>query len=564
MKVSELVCFAAVFALAACGEETPDKDGGTGGGVVAGGAGGGAAGGTGGGVAGGTGGGSAGGTGGATGGGTGGGNCATCADTAGCGTYSDNCGGSIQCTNACACTEANFETACPSKPCQTLTGCSAGVCQYAAVTCGGAMCAPATCSGAGCEELLCTDASCTEKLYPCGGAVCAGVTQYCDPSATIVSGQIVYANTCVAPPATGCGTCQLGSSSCNTTSDLFDCEEPPIPVLGAGGAVECDSTASGSTFLYVDTSYNGGGNNGSRAQPFNSLSAAIAAAQSRGSRGLVIGGSPTFTEPLTIADGVSIYGGYKGHPSFEPDATQKPVWQVSPTHYDATNNQLVAARAVNVTQGAVLSRIELRTENLTNQRDGVGNGASNIALQVVNSPGLSLDNVLLRAGNAVDGANGSTGATGAVGGDGSERNPGAACDSSTCTVNSPIAGQGDNRCGYAGWYSNTQYWIPTRGNPGTSNGSVAGGTQGNSANRDLCGQASTVVTSGQPGANGTSGTPGSDAVAPSVASVNSSGVYLPNPGLHGTAGGKGTWGGGGGVVAPMMTSASTWRWVTRR
>ncbi len=197
-----------------------------------------------------------GGGGGSTGGGTGGGatgggggdvdaGCTprTCAGL-GCGVFGDDCGVMITCTATCECTEQNFESACPSRPCMTLSGCVDFACNYAQATCtqtdGGAQACAATptCSGPGCGQ-VCTDADggCDSKLYACGGGICANVTSYCDPSPIVMNGKIVYQNRCVAPPNVGCGTCQLGSQQCDAPSDRFTCTELPIPVAD-GGIVE--------------------------------------------------------------------------------------------------------------------------------------------------------------------------------------------------------------------------------------------------------------------------------------------------------------------------------------
>src|SRR5690606_29007828 len=98
----------------------------------------------------------------------------TCAGTNGCGNYPDGCGGSLICNQSCSCTEGDFETTCPQRPCERVAGCNDSLCVYAPIECGGEACHLADCSGAGCEP-VCTDAACDTALYPCGGDVCAGV-----------------------------------------------------------------------------------------------------------------------------------------------------------------------------------------------------------------------------------------------------------------------------------------------------------------------------------------------------------------------------------------------------
>lgn len=485
-----------------------------------------------------------------------GGNCTpqNCDQTAGCGTYDDGCGGSVTCTQTCGCTEGNFETACAPKPCQTVTGCSpTGSCEYSPVTCGAATCAPAACAGAGCDE-VCTTDTCTDRLYPCGSGVCATVAEYCDPRPTISGTSVVYANVCVGPPTRGCGTCDLGVRACDSGDDRFTCNQPPNPVVAAGGTVECDSTLTGATYVYLDTNYTGGGNDGSKAKPFTTYSAALASAQSRSARGIVIAGSPVFQEPLVISDGISLYGGYGASPRFDPDRNHRPKWDIGTTHLNAGTNQLVGATAQDVTNGTVLFHLEIKTAEVTTT-DANGNGASSIALVARNSPGLELDQMVLSAGKGAAGANGAAGTPGGAANNGGAavgRNPGTSgpnCPAS-CTVQagSQVPFQGDNRCGYAGHYQTDNYVYPTRGNPGNVTGTVAGGAKGTSVDNwgDGCGGPQELVTSGSTGATGATGNAGGNGVRGSLATVNASGVYLPNPGSNGTAGLIGTWGGGGG------------------
>ncbi len=458
----------------------------------------------------------------------------------------------ITCTATCACTEQNFETACASRPCMTLSGCVDFQCRYVPATCaqpdaGSATCTPTpSCSGPGCGR-VCTDADagCEDKLYACGGGICAGVEAYCDPSPMVMNGTVVYANRCVAPPRVGCGTCLLGTQSCESATDRYTCADLAIPVADAG-VVECDSTVSASTFIYVDPAYTGS-SDGSRMRPFVTFPAAATAAAARGARGIVIGGNAVFTDPLVVPNGVSIYGGFGVSPFFVPDASKRPVWNIPNTPVDA-NNRLVGATASGVSLSAIVRHVEVRTANTTANLSG--RGSSNLGFLVLNSPGLRLDDVIIVAGNAGAGVDGASGASGAPGGNASGRTPGTvSCNGQpqVCTVNTAIAGQLGNDCGRGG--KDRISFSPPVGNAG--NGATAttpGGTRGTGIDgMGACGGTSTAVTAGGFGGNGVTGGAGASGMPGIRVTISAAGTLVggfSNPGLPGSIG---TFGGGGGA-----------------
>jgi hypothetical protein len=468
-----------------------------------------------------------------------------------CGSFEDGCGGMITCTSGCACTDANFETECPQRPCRTLAGCDGGECQYEPVTCGGSTCGPQDCSGIGCDA-ICSQDGCDTGVYPCGDALCAEVTQYCDPAPMAEGGEVVYQNVCVGPPQAGCGTCGLGARGCDTDADAFGCEDIPVPVLDSGGEVECDSTAEASTFLYVDTEYAGGESDGSRERPFATFAAAESAANARNARGIVIAGSPTFTEPLTVADGVSLYGGYGRAPEFHPDAEQRPTWQIGAGQYDADTNHLIGATAEGITIPAVLHHITITTADLGDMNDGTA-GATNIALLADDSGALALDDVELDAGNAGAGVGGVDGASLGPAGDGGDANgrlPGSApsvCGNSCTAPNGEACGTGGTGCD-----PNNGFCDGSRGDDGAagdaSGSDAATGGDGGASWSDTtsCPTSMFDVMNGFPGLS-TSGTAGDDGTPGSAGDVGADGHWIPGNGTDGSAGTMGSWGGGGGA-----------------
>lgn len=471
-----------------------------------------------------------------------------------CGNVDDGCGDTLNCTAGCACTEADFNDVCPPRPCQTVTGCENAVCVYAPVTCGAQTCLPAACEGDACE-LLCDDESCTEGLYPCGDARCAGIEQFCDPAPIVVSGQIRYANTCVAPPTTGCGTCDLGRRSCDIDEDRFVCDNLNLPLRLLQDVV-CDSEAEESTLIFVDAAYEGATENGSRSAPYRTYDSALARAQASGRpRGIIIAGSPVFTDPLTIVNGVSIYGGFGASPEFAPTSTGRPRWNIGLDHYDATRNELTGALAQNIEASTVISNVRIRTVDIPASRAG-RDGASNVALRATNASGLKLYRVELEAGAAGHGLDGPSGAapTPAMnGGDGMGRVPGAApsaCTVAPCTLNEPIVRQDIMQCGYGAYGAapSFNWYAPNPGNPGSADGAVLGGAAGQNVGHSGsgCGFDPDELRPGGRGADAPaaiSGNAGSSAGAPGL---DAQGRWQPAAGEDGQTGAVGSWGGGGG------------------
>ncbi|MBL8957557.1 MAG: hypothetical protein JNK82_42680 [Myxococcaceae bacterium] len=346
-------------------------------------------------VDGGTGGGRAGGSGGNSGRAGGGASCEplTCA-TAGltCGTGNDGCGGTLSC-GACACTPSTFATDCPSKPCQAATGCIDNTCTYEPVTCNFERCD--TCTGA--DGGACSD---TDRRA-CGSGC---VSSYCDPSPTMTEGRVVYANRCVARAEVRCGTCDLGSLVCVGDAGVT-CQG--VTFTGVNPQfIECNGGSPSATVLYVDPAFTGAAHTGAKDAPFLTLAEALSAAAVRTSRAIIIGGSPTLPGPLVMSNGVSIFGGFTGFPSWGRDDTRRPV--VSTPVTALTAGQLVGLVARDIVTETELAGLDIETQAFTSVAQS--GGASNIGAQVVNAPALVLRGVRVRVGNAQAGAAGANAA----------------------------------------------------------------------------------------------------------------------------------------------------------
>ena len=317
----------------------------------------------------------------------------TCADLgAVCGTFDDGCRGTVECLEACICTDETYETDCPDRACETATGCDGGICAYSPISCAGTDC-------------LCLAGGCVDgDLRSCGDRVCAG--QYCDPLPLMEDGRVTFRNQCVNTAGGPCGTCGLGLRSCDTETDAFVCDDIEVPDIDPD-MVECDSTLPGSTFVFVDPAYTGTDPDGSRQRPYLTADEGIEAAAARNARGVIIGGSPTFTTRPDFQSGVSVYGGYGNYPEFVADRDQRPAWEIGEEYLE--DGRLVGVMIRSIDRATILGHLAFRTASIA----GVaGSGsASNYGLYVDNAPSLKLLRVNVEAGGAGHGTDGEDGIT---------------------------------------------------------------------------------------------------------------------------------------------------------
>tara|TARA_R110002073_G_scaffold311038_1_gene481971 strand:- start:23417 stop:25441 length:2025 start_codon:yes stop_codon:yes gene_type:complete len=464
-----------------------------------------------------------------------------CGDTGGCGIVADGCGGMLTCLDDCECSGPEAVADCPSMPCMTATSCSAGACVYEPIRCGEVAC---ECNTGDCQP---------DDLRSCGTTVCT--PEVCDPQPSLVDGDMVFANQCTANAGRSCGTCNLGIETCDTDADAFVCDD--ISVAGIdSSAAEC-SESSLASFIFFDADYAGGNSDGSRAQPFVVLANAFEAADLRNAEGIVIGGSPIFTEPLVVVNGVSLHGGYTSAPDFARSLAEVPVWNVPESAREFPTDpqfpvRLIGLRASDITLPTVIENIQIITADLLTP---VNFGPDNYGAHIASSPGLSLVNVEIQAGRggpAIAGAtggngprndalmNGGTGAQPSFIGsfcvDGGLTNAGAAAPGTICFDGSTRAGGG----GGGGSASTT-----TRGAGGTAGAVLGqgGGFAGSGANPFI----PSIATSANSGANativglsGAPGTPGGTVLGEFwIAEANAT---PGGPGENGHGGG----GGGGG------------------
>lgn len=312
--------------------------------------------------------------------------------------------------------------------------------------------------------------------------------------------------------------------------------EPLAASNGPAGITDAGAVNLGGAFyrvaawrgIFVDTISGNDGNSGTRPSPKKTLAAAIAAAAGANPVKSVFVSKGTYAETVTLANGVSLYGGY--------DAAAG--WSRA-----ESNLTTIASPAPVAISGSGL------TAGLTIQMFGVwsadasgtganGDGQSSYGVVIRDSPGgVTLDKMSITAGNGTMGLAGVAGAVGLPGTNGGN----ASGITHGVSGGSPCGAAGGRGADAGGGYP---------GLPGSAGTNVIGGGSaapgGSPGSAGFCnstasgngGSAPPVSTNGGPGFDGVGGTSN---VALGI--LDASGWYLPPAGA---AGGDGTPGGGGG------------------
>lgn len=230
--------------------------------------------------------------------------------------------------------------------------------------------------GSSCEPLaMCPAASCGSIADGCGGQLDCGMCQ-------CVGGQ---------PQQEGCGTCDLGALSCD--ADVAKCDELPLPQLTPD---QCAQR------IYVSKQAQAGGD-GTIQSPLQSIQAGIDAAKARGAKLVLVAGSDSFEESITLANGVSILGGFQPT-TFKRDLSYRPVLAVPDLGSD-----IFAVTGRELNQPALISYLQVKTP------DAAGPSASNYGFYLHTVTNLTLHEIDARVGRGGQGQDGEGGMKGADG-----------------------------------------------------------------------------------------------------------------------------------------------------
>ena len=369
----------------------------------------------------------------------------------------DNCG---TCGTVCP-SNTNAAAACVGASCVTFcvtgfldcdgrdsTGCEVNV-RTDLGNCGacGRACATANATPA-CVMSQCTVASCNTGFADCDTSAANGCevnTQAdalncgaCGRRCPVGSNQVA---TCAA------ATCSLACAATyvdldNDPGNGCECRntDPDLPDDGFADT-NCDGIDGNAARAIFVATTGDDANPGTRAAPKRTVQAGINAAAS--GRLAVYIASGTYVDTLTLAAGVSLYGGYR--------ATD---WSRSASNVTTIQGDSTTGVFARVNEAVELQRLTITSADATSA------GTSSYGVRISGSGAeVTLRRCTVRAGRGADGAPGSVGSTGAGGGNASGRTGGG----SSCG-----AGGGTGGAGVTGVRD---------GNPGTGGGTAQGGSR---------------------------------------------------------------------------------------
>jgi hypothetical protein len=253
---------------------------------------------------------------------------------------------------------------------------------------------------------------------------------------------------------------------------------------------------------------------GTMAAPYGTIQAGINAAKGHVGRVYVCAGTDTTPVALTSASAaVTVYGGFNCSTWAYSTATEHVI--VAPASG-------VALTMTGVTAAITIENIEFDAVNASGN-DTLGNGTSSMAAFAVSTSSVTLSNVTLKAGNAVNAGNAVEGNDGGV-------------PPSTNYSGGATAPSGED---------------PALGDAGATTGGTIACTDGTSSKGGLGGEASTAVPNGV-----SSGGPGiSTPTATGSAGVDGAGGGAGTSGIDGCGNGHS---GANGAPLPAVAGAANW------
>jgi hypothetical protein len=375
----------------------------------------------------------------------------------------------------------------------------------------------------GCESFLASDvnncgscgASCAAQLPNAVTACINGGCQFvsCLPGFVDLDGDT----------ANGCEYACTSTSSTDVPDDAF---------IDAN----CDGVdGDASQGIFVDE-LGSDSNPGTRTQPMRTVVAALTRAVASAKTSIFIS-EGTYAGRVTLANGVSLYGGYSRINGWQRSATAVSLI----TSTALAPNRVSAVEGTDITRPTTIDRVTIRAGNAT------AAGASSYGLVCTNCTALTITNATIEAGSGGNGSPSSPGAAGANGGNGGAGGSGS-CDGSgwgaggsggvsACGAWGGAGGRGGSEGSNPGFpgdagVSGLPGGMAVPGGPGP------GGAGGNPGQRGGDGATSSRVA--PDGSNGAAGNGGSLVSGFWVSAAGGTG----GPGGHGDGGGGG--GGGGG------------------
>lgn len=442
---------------------------------------------------------------------------------------------------------------CAGDPCGGITCDSGEQCIGGACLCGGTgpdCTGSDSCCGTSCVDTSTDDANCGACGNSCGqnagcnSSSCQCIAGFdncdlnwgngCENSLDSLSDCGSCGNTCDYDNATescATGTCEFvdceadwvnadGNLNNGCECQITDPNDPP----GDGIDTNCDGI-DGDASRVIFVAFQGDNQNpGSATHPKATIQAGIDTAAGTAGKDRVYVSEGTYVEKVTLANGISVYGSYSFQRNWERDASYLTQILVA----DVSGGKMIGVEGSFLLAATTFNSITVETTGSSQA------GVSSYAFYCITCPGLSIENCVLRAGNAGPGTGGSDGTTGAAGSPGSRGEDGA-CDSQS---NWGDGGDGGtSSCGRAGGNGGRG---GSETDDGTNGLTGAGGTPGGSGG-----------SGGDPGQNGTDGTAGTAGSAGSDGNGGSGGslaggYWQSDSGGDGAVGNPGNGGGGGG------------------
>ena len=329
---------------------------------------------------------------------------------------------------------------------------------------------------------------------------------------------------------------EAGPSCTATSAD----DEPDV----AGTDANCDGVDGVVTdAVFVDAARGSDASAGTREAPVASVGKGIEVAVENGKH-MVLLAAGTYSGTVTLADGISIHGGYEPTDGWARPAltTRSPV-----TILTATSSPVVLGESI--ASATRISGVGVTGPNVS------AYGVSSVAMRLVDSAGLTLEDCELRAGTGGPGATGATPAqstiVGTAGGPGLISKcygPAANCDHNSPTFTAQSLSRTAAVCGGCGrggigswaWADDT---VTRNGGPGDSwNGTAC--VDSGSSGPGSAGQATgPTPATGPGGLAGAPGAPGAPGVGATSAGAITEGGFVT---VLAESGGQGSVGGGGG------------------
>jgi hypothetical protein len=422
--------------------------------------------------------------------------------------------------------------------CNAVTGDGCETTLLSLTNCGtcGSACNPQNVSGATCATGACDYGACNVGFAECDGVRANGCERNIRTNSDCgACGAVCARNNAVTSCSTGACqfvSCNAGwvnldgdpNNGCEFACTFLSSTDEPDDSFTDANCDGLDGDVARSIFVAP------GGNDanpGTRAQPKATIQGGIDAASASTKPYVLVSGG-TYTQNLTLKNGVSIFGGYSAPNGWARNASAAGVVTINGA--GSASSAVVAVAGTNLTSYTVVDRVTVNAANAS------AASATSIGLSCSGCSGLWVRRATIRSGNGGSGAAGTAGAGGSNGGGGSGRTGG----TSPVGFSGGTGGAGANaRTGGSGARG-----VPTSGSSLGGAGGV-GGIHGYSSGFGVCWESRTASPGGdgQAGVNGSQGANGAGGSGATTSGFS----FVGGAGSSGTAGAHGTGGGGGGA-----------------